>query len=541
MLFRKGFLTVVVATGTLAMGLNMPCKTVVFTGDSVFLTALNYRQASGRAGRRGFDLLGNVVFHGLHPHRVLEIMSAKLPDLRGQFPTSVTLILRLFILLHGTQNSEFAANAVKGLLTQSRLCLGGPDAKMSIAHHLRFSIDYLRREHLLSENGVPLNFSGLVGHLSYTENAVFAFHALLKDGYFHDLSYSNRSREDIILEIMLVLSHLFCRHACPQHKDKQFLERVHRSPSVGILPDLPQKASEVLERHNQQTLSIFQNYVSSYANQHLTGTPDNCLPFTEYKVDSVYAQPMLDLSTVLPSSDSPRPPTVVRSPFSALSGFTDEFHTIHELCETVRAGVFLEESAVPYIPIAPKETDGVPWNAYLYDFFKHGDMEALKHVNMIKGGDVWYHLKDFSLILSTIVTSFANFLELPNADGDFGFEEEDELEIADDDGPLLSGDEGNGMRNDVCGAPAPPQKEQKKNKAKKKVVAESWDDESSDEDTEDDTKTANHGDDSWSSSASGYPQAPRWADNGGPSLMEIFRNFSALQREFEEKFHKTFA
>ena len=50
MLFRRGFIRVVFATGTLALGINMPCVTTVFCGDSVFLTALEYRQASGRAG-----------------------------------------------------------------------------------------------------------------------------------------------------------------------------------------------------------------------------------------------------------------------------------------------------------------------------------------------------------------------------------------------------------------------------------------------------------------------------------------------------------
>ncbi|KFP86599.1 putative ATP-dependent RNA helicase DDX60, partial [Apaloderma vittatum] len=44
MLFRLGYIKVVTATSTLALGINMPCKSVVFTEDSVFLDALNYRQ-----------------------------------------------------------------------------------------------------------------------------------------------------------------------------------------------------------------------------------------------------------------------------------------------------------------------------------------------------------------------------------------------------------------------------------------------------------------------------------------------------------------
>lgn len=156
----------------------MPCKTVVFYGDSVFLTALNYHQAAGRAGRRGFDLLGNVVFTGMSQERVYEIMSSRLPDLRGHFPLSTTLILRTLGLLHQTKNSAYAAQAAQSLLSQTRLYLGGPTGQ-SIKHHVRFSIEYLRRQHLLGSDGAPLNFAGLVGHLYFTENAGFAFHSLL--------------------------------------------------------------------------------------------------------------------------------------------------------------------------------------------------------------------------------------------------------------------------------------------------------------------------------------------------------------------------
>lgn len=44
-------------SGTLALGINMPCKATVFAGSSVELNALMYRQMAGRAGRRGFDLV----------------------------------------------------------------------------------------------------------------------------------------------------------------------------------------------------------------------------------------------------------------------------------------------------------------------------------------------------------------------------------------------------------------------------------------------------------------------------------------------------
>lgn len=64
----------VIATGTLAFGINMPTRTVVFAGDHLFLSALQYRQMAGRAGRRGFDLLGCVVYFGIGERKIRSLM-----------------------------------------------------------------------------------------------------------------------------------------------------------------------------------------------------------------------------------------------------------------------------------------------------------------------------------------------------------------------------------------------------------------------------------------------------------------------------------
>ena len=67
-LFQKGLIKVVFATETLALGINMPAKTVLlerlskWNGEShVSITPGEYTQLTGRAGRRGIDIEGNAV------------------------------------------------------------------------------------------------------------------------------------------------------------------------------------------------------------------------------------------------------------------------------------------------------------------------------------------------------------------------------------------------------------------------------------------------------------------------------------------------
>ncbi len=66
--FERGLVRVVFATETLALGVNMPARTVViekltkFTGEGhEFLTPAQFTQITGRAGRRGIDVKGDAV------------------------------------------------------------------------------------------------------------------------------------------------------------------------------------------------------------------------------------------------------------------------------------------------------------------------------------------------------------------------------------------------------------------------------------------------------------------------------------------------
>jgi superfamily II RNA helicase len=530
MLFRKGYLRVVIATGTLALGINMPCKTVVFSGDSVFLTALNFRQAAGRAGRRGFDMLGNVVFHGVSLSKIHKLISSRLPDLNGHFPITTTLVLRLFTLLNSSENSPFAVRCVNALLSQPRLYLGGEDAKMTVLHHLRFSIEYLRRQHLLDAQGVPLNFAGVVSHLYFTENSSFAFHALLKDGYFHELCAKiDTNKDQVLRELMLTMAHLFGRQHCRQADEEYVQEVVKKSPSIVFLPSMPEQAANVLRRHNKTTLDIFTAYVRTFVDQHVQ-EPDNTLPLTALTVGS-------DSSSK--SEHANHRNVKARSAFVALSGYDDKFDSIHDLCNTSRSGVFLEEAVVPHVGIYPEDSD-LPLNAYLYDFFMHGDVDALITANKIRRGDVWFVLNDLSMTLATITTSFSNFLGLA-AESDLDFIDvrgggDDEEENRED--KMLPTDNAAeaaaAAATNASTSRVPPKQElafQPKKKAKKKVE-ESWEDEMNDESSESEVE------ESWDADEDSQ-EPPAWEQ--GEGMLNVLKAFKALKEDFDTKFRAMWA
>lgn len=110
-LTQKGILRVVFATETLAIGLNMPTRTVVLSTlnkpaderllegrlerqTKRLLTAAEFTQLTGRAGRRGFDVVGTVIFPWWIPAIDLDrLLDADLPHVQSQLKINTRTVL----------------------------------------------------------------------------------------------------------------------------------------------------------------------------------------------------------------------------------------------------------------------------------------------------------------------------------------------------------------------------------------------------------------------------------------------------------------
>ncbi|MCL1869691.1 MAG: DUF3516 domain-containing protein [Promicromonosporaceae bacterium] len=96
-LTQKGLLKVVAGTDTLGVGINVPIRTVLMTGLVKFdgermrhLTAREFHQIAGRAGRAGFDTVGEVIV--MAPEHVIE--NRKALQKAGDDPKKLKKIVR---------------------------------------------------------------------------------------------------------------------------------------------------------------------------------------------------------------------------------------------------------------------------------------------------------------------------------------------------------------------------------------------------------------------------------------------------------------
>jgi ATP-dependent RNA helicase HelY len=104
-LFQRGLVKMVFATETLALGINMPARSVVLEKLSKWngethadVTPGEYTQLTGRAGRRGIDVEGHAVVlwqPGLDPRAVGGLASTRTYPLRSSFRPSYNMAANL--------------------------------------------------------------------------------------------------------------------------------------------------------------------------------------------------------------------------------------------------------------------------------------------------------------------------------------------------------------------------------------------------------------------------------------------------------------
>jgi ATP-dependent RNA helicase HelY len=176
-LFTAGLVKAVFATETLALGINMPARTVVlerlvkFNGEQhVPLTPGEYTQLTGRAGRRGIDVEGHAVVlwnpsdENTEPSAVAGLASTRTFPLRSSFAPSYNMTINLVQQMgpeqaHRLLEQSFAQYQAdrsvvglvrgiergNGMLDEIAAELGGPQAPILEYARMRTQISEMER------------------------------------------------------------------------------------------------------------------------------------------------------------------------------------------------------------------------------------------------------------------------------------------------------------------------------------------------------------------------------------------------------------
>ena len=215
-------------------------------------------------------------------------------------------------------------------------------------------------------------------------------------------------------EYMLIMCNLFGR----RNLSKTFAQKKHiemlqsKYPSMVVLPPLPEAAQNALIEHDVKILRIFEGYAHAFATKsaaEMGVDSDDVLPLSKIRYCGTDVDSSSEFRQHLKNNAIP---VIVRSSFAANSGHGDSFTNVFELMQTSRSGINLNAHAIPSMThlITASSSDEHMMNAYLLDFYIHGQVSTLAHANGVRRGDVWYLLQDFNLTLLTVKMALQQLL-----------------------------------------------------------------------------------------------------------------------------------
>lgn len=172
-LFSAGFVKVIFATETLALGINMPARSVVIEKLSKWngethanITPGEYTQLTGRAGRRGIDVEGHGVVlwqPGLDPKQVAGLASTRTYPLNSSFHPSYNMAVNLV--------GQVGRGVARELLEQSFAQFQADRAVVGMARQIRKADDALEgyRDNIHCDRGDFMEYASWRRELSDVE------------------------------------------------------------------------------------------------------------------------------------------------------------------------------------------------------------------------------------------------------------------------------------------------------------------------------------------------------------------------------------
>jgi hypothetical protein len=387
-MFREGKLRVVIATGTLAMGINMPCRTVVLCHESKYLSPLMYQQMAGRAGRRGFDTQGHVVFFGIPIRKITTVVCSPLSKLTGTDPLGTTTTLRFLNLYNSTTDPTVRHSVVRGLsllLKNSLLSFSdGCSGTNGIIHQFVFSCTLLQNLGL-ADKGLQLIESSainLLERLHYHDPSNFVLLLLLGSRELEEYVKNIPSKQEAAELLFEVLGHLVNQRKLPNQYMK--LQGETNIQLIPLPPSIIQRIylwnsllNESLARYISEQKSVLDNIalpLSKIALEHFANKYCSIL-------DSSGENWLHTYGTIVESQ--------LQHPFFAIRGLDDKKSTYFDYTIQIQ------------IPSFALEHWG-KFNNYAPAFYKHGSMKTLTKVNFLQDHEAWDLLKDWNLSLKCV-------------------------------------------------------------------------------------------------------------------------------------------
>jgi superfamily II RNA helicase len=157
-LMSRGLLDAVFATSTVAAGVNFPARTVVFLNSDRFngkqflpLTATEFHQMTGRAGRRGMD---NIGFALMIPDKFMDVslmarlLDAPPSDVTSQIKINFSMVLNLLLSHTPAQIEELLRKSFANFLIRQ-----SGTQKDTLKKHTHLWQDFLRHLDFLKATG----------------------------------------------------------------------------------------------------------------------------------------------------------------------------------------------------------------------------------------------------------------------------------------------------------------------------------------------------------------------------------------------------